>query len=251
MTLIIGMYYDNKKGAVIAVDSRVHNERGENWLEKKIFNMNGIIMANAGYMSISKELVKIIHPKLENIDNSSEINRIIQKEYKELVDHYSKKENSILEGEELVGGIFGVYTNKPELYALNSNAYIEWIDNFAAVGMEKENVRKILKENHKEYISRQKAVELAIYCMHEASENNFYVDNNPQIALIEEDLTGIINEDEDENFDFHNPHISAIKNRMKKLSEDRKTAFDILFYGDKEWKKDLVRVLKNEHKSKK
>jgi len=238
MTVIIGMYYDDKNGALIASDSR------RNWgsyydLVKKVDEVERVIIATSGTICVSNELKENLKKDLKTTKRTKDIKKIVKKNLKKLVG--SKNEMDL-------EGIFGFYENRPEIFCFYEDGDIELIDDFDTKGCGWTEVHKILKNNYRSNISKKEGIELAIYSILESSKDNKEVDDNPQICLIENKKYKIINYDRNGNFNFYKSKILKVKNRIIRISEQYQTAFDILWRGDKKTKNKLIKIL-NDYKN--
>jgi len=243
MTLIVGMYYENKKGALIASDSRMTKECHYN-LIRKIFGVENIIIAVAGIVCINKQLVKNIESIL---GDEEDIEKVLEKAQIKIYEDYMLGENPRLCEHEMSQGLCGFYTDHPEIFRFFSQL-TEPVENFSAVGQEDDDTENFLKKFYREDITKEKAMELAVYSIIEASKNNVSVDDNPQIAIIGEGGCKILNYEENGNFTIQKPEILQIKKKINEISNYNEIAFDILLHGKKDVKDKLTSILKEYEK---
>lgn len=242
------MYYENKKGAVVISDSEVSLEYIILPDVQKICKLNDrTVIAPAGNWSLWAEMKKNLEVKLKGISNSERIKKIIEEESKKIV----KKEKEevikgILKGQEYpprrVVGIIGIYNTEPELCGFEDGDVYE-IPNVMSIGLFNEAEFLILKEKYKGNISKEKAIELGVYCINKISKSTEAVSNVIQIALLDQDGTRILNYDEKGNFDFDK--FSATVKKMEEIDRQEQKCFDILWNGDKKTKKSLIDIIKN------
>lgn len=240
MTLLVGMYYDDKKGAVIATDSRII-KNPEYRLGRKINQAENFIIADSGLSWVGSELfekVRLIMEMQKDIPTKEIIDQIQNEIYKK----YGTGEEPRLMEEELSQGIFIVYLNQPELFRFYERV-IEPIDDFIAVGQEDDSVEGFLQKFYKNNITKEKAIKLAVYSIAEVSKYNINVDNNPQIALMDYNGCRILNWDKNRNIDFQKPEILRIKKKVNEIDKFQKKSFEILLGEDQEKKDKLIRLL--------
>lgn len=237
------MYYDNGKGVLISSDSKFYSDPNYG-LKKKIFNIKNGVMAICGHVPLRDEFLEDLKKNMDklNSNESEEIRKMLQITYKELLDSYKKIGFTLQKDEEDFVGIFSLYEeNRPQIYEFIDGGMIQRVDEFTIIGAGKENAEKILRDSCLKDISKKQAIELSIYSIIQVAKINLYVDNNPQIALIDEKGFRILNEDENGNFDFHK--FSEIKKDMEKLDEYQRKAFNSLWRGNKETKSKLMKIL--------
>jgi 20S proteasome alpha/beta subunit len=244
------MYYENKKGALIASDSRATYSDGFTLIEsKKIENINQIIVASAGAMYLCEELREnLMNFFSERLVDSKKIRKKIQQEHKKALKSDRKKDiENILDEDYTTISLFGYYINKPEIFELLEESGIESVEGFTTLGAGKEESYAILKDIYKPNFSQEEAIESVAYCINKTSKEEAFIDNNLQVGVIEKDGCKILNYDENENFNFYK--FSNVKNKVNRINEQQKKALNILLYGDKETKSKLVKIL-NEYKNK-
>lgn len=241
MTLIIGMYYDNKKGALIASDSRI-TYGGECGLSKKIYYVEKgkkVIFACCGTDYTNQEIGEICEGVLSGKKDSLEIRRLIRGTQKEILSHHNLE---VPQGERKNTSsiIFGFNFGFPEIYS-SDNGHLEIVEGATTMGSLVEYTNRILKEAYNEKISQKEAIDLAIYCITKTAQGNIYIDDNPQIALIDEKGSRILNYDKGRNFDFYK--FSNATKYFKDIDRKQKRALEILLRGNKKTKKSLAKIL--------
>jgi 20S proteasome alpha/beta subunit len=239
VTTLIGMYYEKRKGALIVSDSRVFIGDDNYRKEQKIYEYNKNIIARCGLVCYHDELIDLISQKLKDI-KGDQIKKVINNAQIKLFNKYTS-ENSSTDFE--LKGIFGFYSDKPELYKFSSK-YIEVITPFTVVGND-EGGSNFLKWAFQEDLTKKQAIELATYLIINCAENNSAVDDNPQIAIIEEQGCQILNYDKKNEFRFDIPEILRIKKKMYKINSQYKEMFNKVWKGEEKIKKPLEKLLKN------
>jgi hypothetical protein len=242
MTLVVGMYYNNKEGAVIASDSKV--VWGNNYRTgQKVFNLENLIISSCGDLYLRDELIQNARLML-NVRKDISAKDIIQQIQIELHQKYKVGENPILEeNEELSEGLCGSYTDHPEIFHFLERV-IEPIDDFIAIGQGYESALNFFKEYYKQNSSKEWAIKLSVYSIVESARNNYGVDDNPQIALINNEGCKILNYDGEGNFNFIEPAILDIKNEINGMNKYQRKTFETLLGDNKEKKDKLVNFLK-------
>ena len=91
MTLILGMYYNNEKGALIAADSRALSKLEIMPLTKKICGIKNVIFSLSGITYLTDQLLEDLEEKLKVKINSQEIRDITEQSF------VSLRENILLE----------------------------------------------------------------------------------------------------------------------------------------------------------
>lgn len=242
MTLILGMYYNNKKGALIATDSRVTEGCSYKTIDK-IEQIEDIIIACAGLVSAREELVENV--KL-NIESEKNIRKRIQNAQQRLYIEFMSGEEPRLEEEDMPEGFFGFYNNFkhfPKIFRFYNRALIS-IKDFEAVGQGDTESNNFLKKYYSLDVPKEEAMELAVYSIIEAARNNNGVDDNPQIALIDKEGCKILNYDGNGKFNLNNPEILEIKEKMNALYNHQKKTLDVLFGEDRDKKEKLIDFLR-------
>ncbi len=244
MTLLVGMYYDDKKGALIATDSR--EIKGSRYKTvSKIDKIEEMIIACAGSVAAGEELVENI--KL-NFESEKNIRKRIQNAQQKLYDDHMSGEEPRIEKTEMPEGLFGFYDsyevyNPTKVFRFHDRI-LESVTDFEAVGQGGDSTEDFLKRYYSLDISKEQAMGLAIFCIIEAARNNDGVDDNPQISLIDKGGCRILNCDKNGNFCLSNKEISQIKEKMNGIYDYQRKTFEILLGEDKE-KKDKLRGLLN------
>ncbi|VVB82811.1 Proteasome subunit [uncultured archaeon] len=220
MTLIIGMYYDNKKGALIASDSK--EVTGLTYgLTKKITLLDNIIFSIAGFEIIEEgffDKFKQLKGKTCKSKNSMKIKEILRESIKKLGE---ESESNPLNKKRfgLLNGIAGFYNQtNPEIYSFSSEG-VEPLETFRSVGPGENLVDYLFKRIYHSGMSQKQAIDIAIYSIFEVSKMYIGVDDNPQIALIDKTGTRILNYDKTGMPDFQNKEILEIKRKIKTISE--------------------------------
>lgn len=232
MTLIVGMYYDNKKGAIIASDSQATKGTNSD-LIRKISKVNGTIVACCGSLFLTDALKDYLGGFLEDAESEFEIRNAIEQAQKFLADHYVE-ENEVADLDSLPTGIYGFCTEgKPKIYRFFGGV-TEGVDNFIAEGNEYDAGEIILRECYDKRISEKEAIDLAVYSIMGIAKNNVCIDENIQIAVIKKNGWEIWNENEEGDFNYKLPKILRIKKRMNEIYEKQKRVLEILLRGDKE-----------------
>ena len=245
MTLIIGMYYNNKKGALIASESRITEGFNVLRLTEKIAKVRGVLLSLSGLAYLSDAIIEELEENLEDENESKEIRKIIQEAYATVKETYCSKENEILSPKKFCcNGMFGFWGDKPELYEVTDKGRISPLyDLFTANGQEESYVEGILRTIYKENLSKEQAIQTAAYCLVEVSKFNVGIDDNIQIATIEDGESKILNYDKDGTFNFRKPEIVKKRNIAKSIAKQQKIALDILLNGNEKSKGKLEKLL--------
>ena len=246
MTLIIGMYYDNKKGALIASDSRIAEEYHILKPIQKIIPIQDIFIALSGTATASDMIVEKIGKNLKKTKDSTKIRDAVQQAYLDSKSAYIEGNKSLSTSKKFdCSGMFGFYSGKPELFRILddeeeilSPAY----DDILVNGQEDSYVRGILKTLYREEISKEEAIRNVIYSMMRVTEFNVGIDENIQIATIDEKGTKILNY-EKERFNFQKPEFEEIKKQMKSVANLQRIALHTLINGREEDKSRLEQLL--------
>ena len=246
MTLLVGMYYNNKKGALIASDSRVLEGYTIVEQSEKIINFEKVLIALSGTASFSDEIVEELAKNLKTTEEDKEIRTAIQKAYASIRNIYLDGEKPLISEKEFdCTGMFGFYNNKPKLFEVDEKGMIQQAySEFIVNGQEVSYAKGILRKLYKKEISKQQAIQSAIYVITEISQFNVGVDNDVQIATIEEEGTKILNYDNGGELIFKKPEFKKIEKRMKSAAEFQKIALNILVNGKREDKNKLEKLLK-------
>jgi 20S proteasome alpha/beta subunit len=244
MTLLIGMYYNNKKGALIASDSRLSKDKYFS-VSRKIFDIENIVIAVSGYAWIGDEFLEELRLSITGDEDIKQLKKIILDSQVEVFNSYKEameldKDDDKEDGK--LGGIFGFYSDKPEIFEIGEG-FFEGIDNFCVGGSGDENSLGFIKRGYKPDISKEQAINLAVYAIFKTSEVNRDIDDKPQIAFIENEGYKILNYDKEGKFIFDKPEILHIKEKIKKIDKYYDKAFDILSGGDSKAKKGLTKLL--------
>lgn len=227
MTLIIGMYYDNKKGALIASDSR--EVLGSTYgLVKKITLKEDLVFSIAGWEIIEEgffDKFNQINKKNSRGKKDIELKEKIRETIKKLGEDY--EDNPINKKRfEKMSGLFGFYQSlNPEIYTLSSNG-VEPLEEFRTLGKGNELAQYLLGKIYHPEMSQEHAINVAVYSILETSSMYTGVDNNPQIALIDKKGIRILNYTEKGIPDFQNPEILKIKRKIEQISKRSRKYLD-------------------------
>jgi 20S proteasome alpha/beta subunit len=246
MTLILGMYYDNEKGVLIASESRCLCELDILPQTKKIYNINQVIFSLSGITYLSDELIEDLEKKIKPKMDSQEITETIRQSFVDLREKYATGENPQISKKNFeCSGLFGFYSNKPEIFEL-SNKGIPFNLNegrITAVGQWK-YATQILKSLYRKDITKEQAIKAAVYTINEISKTNAGIDSNIQLATIDKEETKIWNIDKNGEFIYNLPEFEIIKEEVKEVPSLQRKALNILLFGEKEEKSKLEKLLK-------
>jgi 20S proteasome alpha/beta subunit len=227
--------------------------------EQKIFEiMDGIFFSASGLAGIRDDLMNIIQEKIResNIRSLDELRRLFESEVKNLWYWYQSPPSgrpSFETNEILVDGILGgMVGEKPRLYHVHQNGYAELIrEGFRCLGDGSRHAHNIIKTLYKPSISKERAMEIGIHAVIQTSKVDSVVDDNPQIAIIEQVNSKLLNLDDDGQFKIFNSEIARIKERINGIEEKRSLVFELLLDGSEDIKKKFLEVIEEYKKSQK
>ena len=241
MTLLVGMYYNNKKGALIASDSRVVEEYEILPLIQKLFKIQNSIFAFTGTLYLRDELIE----ELEKLGDGSAREKI-QEVYLEKREKYLSGDNPILKKEDFsCETMFSFYKDDViHLAKIDNSGVIEpFYRGFSALG-QNDYTNIILNEIYQERITKQQAINSAIYCIAETAKINGGVDNDIQLALIEKNGCKILNLDKKGKFDFHKHEFEEIKKKLEGIYSLHTNILRDLLKDNEESKSKLEKLIK-------
>jgi 20S proteasome alpha/beta subunit len=241
------MYYNRGKGAVIASDSRVMLGSDYSTAQKIFEIMDGVFFSASGLSGIIDELIETIKGAVEagEIRNLMELRRTLEQQVRELFYWYKNTEKpSFSKDEVLIEGILGgVHNGRPRLFIVHEYGYAEpYNSGFRAIGDGSRHAYNMLRNLYKEDISKERAMEIAVYAIIQTSKIDSVVDDNPQIAIIEAEVSKFLNAEQN-NFVLSTPEIKKIKQRINGIEENRSLVFEVLLDGPEDIKKELNEVL--------
>jgi 20S proteasome alpha/beta subunit len=241
MTILIGMYYNNRKGILMASDSRVLNGSDICLKRPKLIKIDNSILSFTGDVFLIDEILEKIKEKSQN----EKMKEAIQEAYLEVRAYYTEGKKPLVPKEEfLCSGIFGFFDkNKPKMYNVDDKGFLQSSDGFEVDGQGKEHIEKILGTIYRGNLSKKEAVQTAIYSIIEVSKLNSGVDDSIQIAVMENERGNILNYKKDGEFDFQMPEIVSIRDEMVYASEQEKRLLKTLINGSKEDKSKLEKLL--------
>ncbi|MEK6827470.1 MAG: hypothetical protein AABX99_03235 [Nanoarchaeota archaeon] len=240
MTLVIGMYYDNKKGALIATDSRMVADFEIFPPVQKIFKIENSVFAFAGVVSLRDEIIENLRSRLKD----EEVREKILEIYTEIRDKYTTGDNpAFTKNGFLCQTMFSFYKeDRPYLAATDDKGIIDpFYNGFATMGQDG-YVKIILRQIYQESLSKQQAINIAAYSISETAKINSGVDENIQLAIIDEKGTNIFNY-ENGKFNFQRPEFEEVKKRMKSAAEWQRIALNTLVNGKEEDRSRLEKLL--------
>lgn len=249
MTLVMGIWYEDKKSALIASDSRM--TMGEEYYQiRKVEEVNGLIIATAGDVSLGDGLKDNVQNSLKEFKNNPpqelqtrKMLEIIRESHKKIARPDSEDDEEL---DYTCEGIFGFNLSQPKIYQITNESTVYRIDEFIAIGAGREIAQGILKKFYNPRMNSREAMDLLVYCILEVSNNNLYVDDTPQIAFIEKDGWKILNLNSEGKFMYEVPEILESKKRMKEFSESQKNFLKIIAGNDDKKKNELERILNND-----
>lgn len=245
MTCIIGMYCDKRKNAIIISDSR--EMQGYDFiLKRKIYKINeNVVYAGSGYTGMSIELRDNVENRMriEGITDNSETIKTIGDEMFKLRTYYKHPDAPRFSQDEvLINAILGTYIqNKPKLYCLHENGWAEPTEEkFRAVGDGWRFANQILTSLYREDLTVKQAIQLGIHCMVQISRLDSVVDDNPQVAILQNNEINIMNIRNGE-FIMEHPDLMEMKNKINGIEDYRTKVFRLMMSNDD--------ILKTEFKS--
>lgn len=246
LTLIIGMYYANQKGAVIVSDSRL--VKGPDYTtDQKLFKITkDAAFSTSGLSGIGFELLENVKERMTN-DGCDVIalKKVMEEEALKLCYRYKASDMPAFgKDETLFDGILGGFHNgEPRLYHLAEPGYMEPMMRSDSVGDGSRHATQIIETLHEPSISKERAIEIAVHAIIQTSRLDTVVDANPQIAVFEKRECTILNYSENGTFLFNKPEILAIKNKINGIAEKQSKVFNLMLDGSEELKKKFVSLL--------
>lgn len=250
MTLVIGMHYD--KGAIIVSDSRIM-EGADYRTEQKLFYVtDNIVLSSSGLSDISRQLIDCLQ-NTPNISNMGfrDLRRLIETQQKKLW-YWYKGSNRPTFGEDqtLLQAIIGSNTDgKSKLLILHENGYTEEIKSFRAIGDGSRHANNILRNLHRINVSKDRALQIGIHTIIQTASIDAVVDENPQIAIIENGNCKIINYNDDKTqFLIEAPELLDIKKKINGIADKQTTVFELML-DDSEEKQEFLALLDKYYKN--
>lgn len=240
MTCIIGMVYDQGRGALIISDSRIMRG-GDYATEQKVFVMDNVAFASSGYSGMAEKL-------RDNFEAARRTSRqilpkesvaILEDEMAKLYERYkTTRPYRFSSDDTLLTGMLGfVEDETPKLYCLHENGYAEGVHSFLAIGHGARHALNVIKALYDSKIKQQRALEVAIHALVQVSEVDAMVDRWPQVAILEkgkgEDGIEFLN-GAGTDFAIDCPAIAKITRRLVGLEERRTKLFHELLDGQVE-----------------
>lgn len=252
-TCIIGMYYNNGKGAVVISDSRIMI--GSDYSHtQKLFDVGreGTVFAAAGFTGIAEKLIPNVANRIARTRQISpnEIVNLFEDEMAELHNRYKMtRPYRFGTEEELLCGIIGFLDDAtPRLHCLYENGYAEAIREFHSVGHGDRHARNILRTLYTPSLSKDRALQIGVHALMEVAKIDAMVDDVPQVAVIEDGISKsgvrILNCCPDDEFRFECPEVEQIKKKLEGIEGKRTQVFHLLLDGTEDAKRKLDEVLK-------
>ena len=241
MTLIIGMYYNNKKGALIASDSRVLEGFNIIPSTQKLFKIQNSIFAFTGTLYLRDELIE----ELEKLGDGSAREKV-QEVYLEKREKYLSGDNPKLKKKDFSCETMLSFYKDGIIHLINVNNFgvmEPFYKGFSAIG-QNDYANIILNEIYQERITKQQAINSSIYCIAETAKINGGVDNDIQLALIEKNECKILNLDKKGKFNFQKPEFEEIKKKLEGIYSLHTDILRDLLNGREEDKSKLEKLLK-------
>lgn len=250
VTLIEGMYYDNGKGAVIVSDSRTMIGPDKR-IDRKIFELVGgrVVFAAAGLTGIIDRLLPKIEGRIaqarvttldEAVDQIEDVIAETSHRYKHPNLPRFSREQVLVEA--IIGG--NGPDGKPKLYLIHENGYAEPIRDYRVIGEGSRHATNILGTLYKPDITRERSIEIGIHAVICTSKIDTLIDDNPQIAVIENKQCTILNKDKKGRFHIQKPEITDIKVKINGISEKQSMAFNLMLNGSEKLRAKFEAVLK-------
>jgi len=248
MTLILGTYYNNNNGILIASESRAVRKYDIMPFSRKITQINEIILSLSGVVSLIEEITEGIEEQIGKKSETSTIREIIHQVYSEKREFYTSGDNPTIEKKKFqCSGLIGFFNDKPELFHVSDSGVLSSLqdDKLMAVGQKQEYAEGIIRDLYWDGINQEQAIKLAVYTLNEVSKKNGGVDNRVQIATIEEGKIKILNLEEEKEFDFEKFNPVIEKMESERTASLQRVAFHTLMFGEEKTRKDLETLLKN------
>jgi len=239
VTIIVGMYYNCKQGAIVVADSRAMRG-GDYSQDQKLFKVSDdVLFASSGLSGMVEKLL----PSVEKTRLStrrfltSEILEIFEDEMAKLNERYKyTRPYRFSTNETLLRAIIGLIDeNKPKLYTLYDNGYGEIIRDYHAVGHGARHAQNILRTLYKPDVTKDRAIEIAVHVLSEVAEVDAMVDAYPQVGILELDgdkaTVTVLNEDEGGEFNILASYAEPIKGRVKGIEQKRAEIFHAVLDG--------------------
>ncbi len=254
MTCIIGMYYNSGKGALLIADSRTMIG-GDCSHSQKIFELEpdtGIVFSASGLTGIAEKLVPNVRATRSKARQtlSAEIVNVFEDEMAELHNRYKMTRPYRFGSDQtLLEGIIGFMDqDTPKLHCLYENGYAEIIRDFHAIGHGARHARNILRTLYAPSLSQARGIEIGVHALVEVSKIDAMVDDSPQIAVLEKNITAsglkILNCRADGTFDFECAEIRKTIDKITGIEEKRTKAFHLLLDGSEEIRHKFDEALK-------
>ena len=244
MTLLVGMYYDNKKGALIASDSRCLSGYDLNSPLQKIFQIQGVTFAFTGTVHMRDELLIELTQKMIDKTSQTEIHKAVQEAYNLRRTWYLGGENPLLNKEKKFScsGLFGFYSDEPKLFTVDDRGMIQSSNLVQSDGQKPEYALELLKSLYWNNISKEQAINSVVHVINEVSKRNSGVDNQVQIATIEKEGSQILNYNNgDLDFGKFFPIIEELESAH--TAESQRLALHILLNGQSKYRSRLENLL--------
>ncbi len=244
MTLIVGMHYNNKKGALIASDSR--GVSGYDLIPnvQKIFQIYNVTFAFTGTIYIRDELLREFEKTLKNANETEGITKSIQQAYINKRGWYTGGEYPLLDKAKKFScrGLAGFYSNGSKLFNINDKGIMEESIGPQSEGQKSEYALEMLKDLYWEGMSKEQAINSAVYVINEVSKRNSGVDNQVQIATIEKEGSRILN-NINGHFDFDQFSTLVEDLDSNHLAESQRLTLHILLNGQSKYRSRLENLL--------
>ena len=246
-TLIIGMYYNRGRGAVIISDSRLQIGT-DYYTVRKIFEITeGLIFSASGYSGIADELIETVQNRIRTLQavrtetealSLYDIVRLAGDTESEIFYRYKMGERPIFRSDDtILEAIIGYVLEKtPRLYLLHESGFPERIRDppFRAIGDGSRHANSILKRLYNPRLSKERAIEIGVHAIIQTSKIDAVVDDNPQVATIEEDGCTLWNIEQNGDFNASNEQIVNIKEKINGVGEKQDILFNLLLDGPDE-----------------
>lgn len=252
MTLIVGMFYGDGKGALIISDSRMMADADYS-RERKIEDLgHGVVFSASGYVGVAEKLIPAVKQtrirarrflRPEVVDVFEDEMAAIWRRYK------GGAAPRFARDDRLLAGIIGfVDEGTPQLYCLHENGYAESVKGFRTIGDGSRHAHNVLRTLHRNSISKDEALQIGTHAIAQVATVDAVVDAYPQIVVLEKDVGDedikILNCDADGIFQFECQEIDDIKKKVIEIEEKRTQAFRLLLNGPQPLVKKLDKLLK-------
>jgi hypothetical protein len=195
---------------------------------------------------ISNQLIGEVQRRLRGGESLGEVVSIVEDVTADLWYRYKNPNQPRFPPNEVLvdGVIAGVLNGLPKLYHLVENGFTEPIRNFLPVGDGARHADNLIKNLYSQGISKMRAMEICIHALIQTSRIDAVVDDNPQVALIEEGCSTILNLDQTSNFNINNPQLAEIKTKINGIAEKQAKIFHLCLDGNDEQKRKLDELLR-------